>query len=67
MVIVYVLLHVILFFVERYRYTHGHWSWYGFKENGMLGITYAVWFIDMLLITIGGVSVVGYWILQPAM
>lgn len=39
LIIVYVVLHVILFFVEWYRYSHSNWSWYGFKNHGMLMIT----------------------------
>ena len=37
--IVLALLHIILLFVEWYRYKHGNWSWYGFKNDGMLVIT----------------------------
>ena len=44
--IVWIMLHIILFFVERYRYNHSNWSWYGFKRDGMLEITYIIWAID---------------------
>ena len=64
-IFVWFMLHIILFFVERYRYKHSNWSWYGFKNNGMLDITYMVWAIDR----IGGcIAIVGgflYWIFQP--
>lgn len=63
--IVWFMLHLILFFVERYRYKHSHWSWFGFKNGGMLEITYIVWAIDRIggcLAIVGGLL---YWILQP--
>jgi H+/Cl- antiporter ClcA len=63
--IVWVLLHIILFFVEMYRYKHSNWSWYGFKNNGMLDITYIILFIDVLGVSIAIMSGLGYWIFQP--
>lgn len=63
--IVWTLLHIILFFVERYRYKHSSWSWYGFKNDGMLDITHVVWALDIIggcLAILGGLL---YWILQP--
>lgn len=62
--IVWFMLHLILFFIERYRYKHSNWSWYGFKNDGMLDITYIVWAIDRIggfLAIVGGLL---YWILQ---
>lgn len=62
---VYVLLHIILFFVERYRFKHGAWSWYGFKRDGMLDITYIILALDEVgcgLAITGGLI---YWIFQP--
>lgn len=67
LIIVYVVLHVILFFVEWYRYSHSHWSWYGFKNDGMRTITYLVLVIDTFLVAGGIIGAVAYWILQPAM
>ena len=61
--IVWIILHIILFFVERYRYKHSNWSWYGFKNEGMLDITYIVIALDC-----GTIAIIGglmYWILQP--
>jgi hypothetical protein len=65
--IVWLVLHIILFFIERYRYKHSNWSWYGFKNGGMLEITYIVWAIDRVgccLAVVGGLL---YWIFQPVM
>lgn len=63
--VVWIILHIILYFVEKYRYKHSNWSWYGFKHNGMLSITYLILLIDMT----GGIIVISggliYWILQP--
>jgi len=67
LIIVYVVLHVILFFVEWYRYSHSNWSWYGFKNDGMLTITYLVLVIDTFLVAGGIIGAVAGWILQPAM
>ena len=63
--IVWIVLHVILFFVERYRYKHGNWSWYGFKYNGMLVITYCILSIDILGVSAAIMIGIGYWIFQP--
>ena len=62
---VWIILHIILFFIEMYRYKHSNWSWYGFKNNGMLNITYFIVFIDSVGISIAIVLGLGYWILQP--
>lgn len=67
LIIVYVILHVILFLVEWYRYSHSNWSWYGFKHDGMLTITYLVLVIDTFLIAGGIIGAIIYWIIQPAM
>ena len=63
--IVWVVLHIILLFVEWYRYKHDNWSWYGFKNNGMLDITYFILSIDALGVSIAILGGVGYWIFQP--
>ena len=63
--IVWIVLHIILLFVEWYRYEHGNWSWYGFKNNGMLEITYVILSIDALGVSIAIMSGLGYWIFQP--
>lgn len=57
----YIALHIILFFVEWYRFTHSNWSWYGFKNDGMLGITYVLVLLD------GTIAVVALamWCLRP--
>ena len=63
--IVWVVLHIILFFVEMYRYKHSNWSWYGFINNGMLDVAYLILSIDALGISIATLSGLGYWILHP--
>jgi len=63
--IVWIILHIILFFVERYRYKHGSWSWYGFKNDGMLDITYIILTIDVIGSIIGLIMLIGSWIFQP--
>lgn len=63
--IVWLVLHIILFFIEWYRYKHSNWSWYGFKANGMLDITYLVLFIDKVCSFVGILMLIGYWIFQP--
>ena len=63
--VVWIVLHIILFFVEMYRYKHSSWSWHGFKNEGMLDLTYGVLFTDQV---VGGLAIIiglGYWILQP--
>lgn len=63
--IVWIILHIILFFVERYRYKHSNWSWYGFKNDGMLDITYIILAIDEIGVIAAIIMGLGYWILQP--
>lgn len=63
--IVWFILHIILFFVERYRYKHSNWSWYGFKHNGMLETTYIILYMDIAGSSIGIISLIIYWIFQP--
>ena len=63
--IVWIILHIILFFVERYRYKHSSWSWYGFKNDGMLDITHIILTIDVIASIIGLIMLIGSWIFQP--
>ena len=63
--IIWILLHIILFFIERYRYNHTIMSWYAFKNYGMLDITYIILYIDVVGSIIGIIMLVGYFILQP--
>lgn len=65
--IVWIVLHIILFFTERYRYKHSSWSWHGFKRNGMLEITYLILFVDIAGFSVGIVMSIIYWIFQPIM
>lgn len=61
----WIVLHIILYFIEKYRYEHSDLSWCGFKDNEMLGITRLILGIDML----GGLATIFmgliYWIFQP--
>ena len=63
--IIWTVLHIILLFVEWYRYKHSNWSWYGFKNDGMLDITCIILAIDKIGVIIAIIMGVGYWILQP--
>lgn len=63
--IVWTLLHIILFFIEWYRYKHSSWSWYGFKNVGILDITCCVLAIDIIIVIAVIIAVLGHWILQP--
>ena len=64
-IVVWITLHIILFFVEMYRYKHSTWSWCGFKNNGMFDITYFILFIDIASISVAIIMGLGYWIFQP--
>ena len=63
--IVWFMLHIILFFIEMYRYKQSNWSWYGFKNDGMLDITYIVLSLDAIGSALGILMLIGYWIFQP--
>lgn len=64
-IVVWITLHIILFFVELYRYKHSNWSWPAFKNDGMLGITYCILFIDIVGVSVAILMGLGYWIIQP--
>ena len=57
---IYIALHIILFFIEGYKYKNSTFSWHGFKENGMYAITYLLIFFDKLLI-IGAILIWAIW------
>ena len=63
--IVWTLLHIILFFVEWYRYKHSIWSWYGFMKDGMLEISYIILSLDAIGVIATIIIGLGYCILQP--
>ena len=63
--VVWIVLHIVLYFVERYRFKHSNFSWFGFKREGMLDITYIVLTLDSLAIGFGIVGRLIYWIVQP--
>lgn len=62
--IVWLVLHIILFFIERYRYKHSNSPWL-FYEPKMLGFTICVLSIDVTFLIIGILISIGYWIFQP--
>ena len=64
-VIVWTILHIILFFVEWYKYKHSNWSWHGFKNYGMFDITYIVLTIDVMGFVLVIIMLIGVWIFQP--
>lgn len=64
-IFVWIILHIILFFVEMHRYKHSSWSWHGFRNNGMLDITHIILCIDTMGACVGITMLIGYWILQP--
>ena len=57
----YIALHVILFFVEWYKYKHSVFSWHGFKNNGMYPLSCVLLALDTLII----ISVILLWALRP--
>lgn len=65
LIFVWFMLHIILFFVEWYRYKHCGLSWDGFKMYGMLGITYDVLFADFVLCMFAIAGGLLYWIFEP--
>lgn len=56
----YIILHIILFCMECYKYKHSTFSWYGFKENGMYAISYFLIFIDVIVIC-GAILIWAIW------
>ncbi len=60
--VVWSVLHIVLYFVERYRFKHSDFSWRGFKRDGMLDITYIVWDLDIFGSIIAIVGGLAYWI-----
>ena len=64
-IVMWIILHIILFFVEMYRYRHSILSWYGFKNNGMLDITYFILALDIVGVSVAIIMGLGYWVFQP--
>ena len=65
LIVVWIIIHIILLAVETYRYEHSNLSWYGFKNDGMLDITYGILSIDIIIIGTATIMGLGYWVLQP--
>lgn len=63
--IVWVILHVLLFFVERWRYKKSSFNLEWFLKNGMCNLTYLIIFIDIISIVFFiGINLIR-WIFQP--
>ena len=64
-IIVWIVLHILLFFIEWWRYKNNCFNFEWFLKNEMTAITYVILSIDILSIIffIGGHLI--YWILQP--
>ena len=65
LIVVWIIIHIILLLVETYRYERSNLSWYCFKNDGMLDITYGILFIDIIIISTATIMGIGYWVLQP--
>lgn len=57
----YIALHIILFFVEWYKYKHSSNSWWGFKNHGMYPLTCILIALDTLIV----ISVIIMWAISP--
>jgi len=63
--IVWLVLHIILFFIEWYRYKKSNLSWRYFRNVKMLEITKFTLFLDGMCLIISIVGLIMYWIFQP--
>ena len=63
--LVWLVLHIILFFVEICRYKRSNRSWRLFKADGMLDCTYFILCFDQIgsILAIAGFTI--YWIMKP--
>ena len=63
--IVWIVLHILLFFIEWWRYKHNNLNFKYFWEYGMMDTTCGILIVD---ITVGIILIFGFsmkWILQP--
>lgn len=60
--IVWIVLHILLFFIEWYRYKNSPFNFKWFLKNEMTILTYLILIIDILFF-IGKYLI--FWILQP--
>lgn len=58
-IIVWIVLHIILFFIEFYRYKHNYWNWY------MFDFTRLILAIDITVIIFTTIIGLVYWIFHP--
>ena len=64
-IIVWIALHILLFFVEWWKYKNGPFSLEWFLESEMFIFTYLILFIDIILIAFFVGKHLIFWILQP--
>lgn len=60
-IFLYILLHVISFIVEVYRYKHSNWNLKFFIKDEMMTMTYILLIIDALVATV----IVIVWAVKP--
>lgn len=63
--IVWLVLHIILYFVELYRYKHSSYNLRAFWKNGMLDFTYFIEMLDTFACIFCIVGIITRWVLQP--
>lgn len=63
--IVWLVLHIILFFIEWYRYKKSNLSWRYFNNFKMFEITKFTLFLDGTCFIISIAGLIIYWIFQP--
>lgn len=67
--IVWGILNLILLSVEWRRWQRAkkaHWSWRGYTEHFMWGLTYLVLALDAVFLALSILGPIVYWIIQPA-
>ena len=63
--IVWIVLHILLFFIEWWRHKNSHFNFEWFLKNEMTALTYVILSIDILSIIFFVLGHLVYWILQP--
>ena len=60
-IFLYVMLHVISFIIEVYRYKHSHWNFRYFIQDGMTTMTYILLVWDLVF----GIIMILVWAVKP--
>lgn len=63
--IVWIILHILLFFIEWWRYKNSRFNFEWFLKNEMTALTYVILSIDILSIIFFVLGHLVHWILQP--